>query len=158
MHARSLYNEIVGMGVFTDVSCQTDCRVRTDIRLLECGKVLYSLLVINVACKLFSFTVNINSITKMEDSFFIILLYFLHATLPTYNTWHIILLHYLSIHYVTSLTICYIPYLHEPLALGYKTTHNMWKNCNDWFKHRKLNVYVITYCMHWFMKPDHFFE
>jgi len=26
--------------VFLDVSCHTDCRVRTDIRLLECGKVL----------------------------------------------------------------------------------------------------------------------
>lgn len=68
MYASYLCNEIVGMNVFTDVSCQTDCRVRTDIRLLERDKVLYTLFDVNMVCKFFSFTGNINNMTKMEDS------------------------------------------------------------------------------------------
>ncbi|XP_020614102.1 oxysterol-binding protein 1-like [Orbicella faveolata] len=51
-----------------DVSCQTDCRVRTDIRLLERDKVLYTLFDVNMVCKFYSFTGNINNMTKMEDS------------------------------------------------------------------------------------------
>ena len=37
-----IFQFLINSIVFADVCCQTDCRIRTDIRLLECGKVFLS--------------------------------------------------------------------------------------------------------------------